>query len=198
MSFSEKTLQCFECGVDFTFTVEEQEFFAFIPADLPAPIVVVQHMPAGFTTEFAKSLDRVCALTVTEAIDGEPLADGHVYIAPGDHHVTVTRSASGGRVRVGQGPPRNGHRPSADVLFASVAEQYGNRALGVIMTGMGKDGAAELGSILKKGGITVGQDAASSVVYGMPRVAYEMGHVQYQTPLPEMADTIARLVKENQ
>ncbi|HKJ85995.1 MAG TPA: chemotaxis response regulator protein-glutamate methylesterase [Spirochaetia bacterium] len=175
-----------------------RKVFALIPADLPAPIVVVQHMPAGFTTEFAKSLDRVCAMTVTEAQDGDRLEDGHAYIAPGDHHVTVTWSAGSGRLHVNQDAPRNGHRPSADVLFASVAEHYGNRALGVIMTGMGKDGAAELGSILKKGGITVGQDAGSSVVYGMPKVAWEMGHVQYQASLPEMAEMITKLVSEHQ
>lgn len=175
-----------------------RKVFALIPANLPAPIVVVQHMPAGFTTEFAKSLDRVCAMTVTEAADGDRLENGHAYIAPGDYHVTVTWSGGSGRLHVNQDPTRNGHRPSADVLFASVAKQYGNRALGVIMTGMGKDGAVELGSILKKGGITVGQDAASSVVYGMPKVAWEMGHVQYQASLPEMAEMITRLVSEHQ
>jgi len=175
-----------------------RKVFAELDADLPVPVLVVQHMPAGFTTEFAKSLDRVCAMTVTEAQDGDRLEDGHAYIAPGDHHVTVTWSAGSGRLRVNQDAPRNGHRPSADVLFASVAEHYGNRALGVIMTGMGKDGAAELGSILKKGGITVGQDAGSSVVYGMPKVAWEMGHVQYQASLPEMAEMITKLVSEHQ
>ena len=174
-----------------------RKLFALIPGSLPAPIVVVQHMPPGFTTEFARSLNRVCALTVTEAQQGERLEDGHVYIAPGNYHITVTRSGSTGRVQINQEPPRNGHRPSADVLFASVAEHYGNHALAVIMTGMGKDGAVEIGSILKKGGITVGQDAASSVVYGMPKVAHEMGHVQYQSPLSEMADTITRFVEES-
>jgi two-component system chemotaxis response regulator CheB len=175
-----------------------RKVFALVPGELPCPVVVVQHMPPGFTTEFAKSLDRVCPLTVTEAQDGERLLPAHLYIAPGDHHVTVSRTRSGARIHVNQDPPRNGHRPSADVLFASVAEQFGNRALGVIMTGMGKDGATELGSILKKGGITIGQDESSCIVYGMPKVAYEMGHVQYQTPLTEMAETIARLVKEHQ
>jgi two-component system, chemotaxis family, protein-glutamate methylesterase/glutaminase len=181
-----------------------RKVFALIDGTLPCPIVVVQHMPPGFTTEFARSLDRVCRLSVKEAEEGDLLAPGTVYIAPGDYHVTVERaigrsgSGSGGRLHTHQEPPRNGHRPSADVLFASAAEHYGSRAMGVIMTGMGKDGATELGSILRKGGLTVGQDEASSVVYGMPRVAYEMGHVQYQAPLSEMADTITRLVKEHQ
>jgi len=175
-----------------------RKVFALIPGDLPCPIVVVQHMPPGFTTEFAKSLDRVCALAVKEADDDEKLAPGTIYIAPGDHHVTVTRSGGVARIRTNQDPNRNGHRPSADVLFESIAEHYGRCALGVIMTGMGKDGAIHLGSILKKGGLTVGQDESTSVVYGMPKVAYEMGHVQYQVPLPEMAETITRLVTEHQ
>lgn len=175
-----------------------RKVFALIEGDLPAPIVVVQHMPPGFTTEFARSLDRVCACTVSEAQDGDRLEPGHIYIAPGDHHLTVTRSAGTGRLHISQDPPRNGHRPSADVLFASVAEHYGKHAIGVIMTGMGKDGATELGSILRAGGITIGQDEQSSVVYGMPKVAYEMGHVQYQTPLSEVSQTIVRLVREHQ
>ena len=175
-----------------------RKVFALIPADLPCPVVVVQHMPPGFTTEFAKSLDRVCTLTVHEATDGERLEPGAVYIAPGDYHVTVSRAGRTGTIHINQDAPRNGHRPSADVLFASVAEQYGSRAVAVIMTGMGRDGAEEIGSVLKKGGITVGQDEASSVVYGMPKVAFERGHVQYQTPLSEMAETITRLVKEHQ
>lgn len=175
-----------------------RKVFALMEGDLPCPIVVVQHMPAGFTTEFAKSLDRVCSLRVKEGEDGDKLEAGTVYIAPGDHHITVTRSGGVARLHTNRDPVRNGHRPSADVLFATVAEHYGHKAIGVIMTGMGKDGATELGSILKKGGITVGQDEGSSVVYGMPKVAYEMGHVQYQTPLSEMAETLMRLVREHQ
>ncbi len=174
-----------------------RKMLALIPGDLPCPVVVVQHMPPGFTTEFAASLDRVCQLTVREASDGDRLKPGFVYVAPGDHHVTVTWSGSRGDVHVDRDPPRNGHRPSADVLFSSAAVAYGKRAMGVIMTGMGKDGAEELGAILRAGGITIGQDARSSVVYGMPRVAYELGHVERQVPLSEMAQTITRLVQEH-
>ena len=174
-----------------------RKMLALVPGDLPCPIVVVQHMPAGFTTEFAASLDRVCRLTVREASDGDRMRAGFVYVAPGDHHLTVASSAKRGEIRVDREPPRNGHRPSADVLFASVAAEYGKRAMGVIMTGMGRDGAAELGSILRAGGITIGQDAATSVVYGMPRVAYELGHVERQVPLAQMAQTISRLVREH-
>ncbi len=175
-----------------------RKVFALIPATLPVPIVVVQHMPPGFTTEFAKSLDRVCPMTVSEVADGEPMEAGHIYIAPGDHHITVTRNGRFGTLHVNQEPHRNGHRPSADVLFASVATHFGNHSLGVIMTGMGKDGATELGSIVGKGGITVGQDEESSVVYGMPKVAFEMGHVQQQVSLSAVADTITSIVTSHQ
>jgi two-component system chemotaxis response regulator CheB len=173
-----------------------RKVFAQLSGDLSAPVVVVQHMPPGFTTEFARSLDRVCPLSVREAKDGDRLEAGTALIAPGDRHIVVCRRGAGPVVRLLDEPLRNGHRPSVDVLFSSVAEQYGNRALGVIMTGMGRDGAEELGSMLRAGSRTIGQDAASSVVYGMPRVAYEMGHVQLQVELKDMADTISRIVRE--
>ena len=175
-----------------------RKVFAQIAPDLAAPVVVVQHMPPGFTTEFAKSLDRVCPLTVKEAADDDSLERGTVLISPGDRHIVVNRRSARPKVNLLDDALRNGHRPSVDVLFASVAEQYGNRALGVIMTGMGKDGAEELGTMLRAGSRTIGQDAESSVVYGMPKVAYEMGHVQAQVALKDIADTISRLVAENQ
>ena len=173
-----------------------RKVFALIPGDLDCSIVVVQHMPAGFTTEFAAGLNRVSALHVCEARDGDRLEPGTAYIAPGDYHLTVERGHRNGEIRLNQNAPRNGHRPSADVLFASVAHVYGDRAIGVIMTGMGRDGAAELGSIMEAGGITLAQDEASSVVYGMPRVAWEMGHVMRGVELAALADTITDLVKE--
>jgi two-component system chemotaxis response regulator CheB len=173
-----------------------REVFAKIAPDLGRPVVVVQHMPAGFTEEFAASLDRICPLEVKEAADGDLLKPGRVLIAPGDWHVVVERRSLAGIVRVNQDPAENGHRPSADVLFRSVAKEYGNKALAVIMTGMGKDGAKEIGSIYREGGITLGQDEASSVVYGMPKVAHEMGHVMEQVPLDRMAERISELAME--
>jgi len=173
-----------------------REVFARIAPDLGRPVVVVQHMPAGFTEEFAASLDRICPLEVKEAADGDLLKPGRVLIAPGDWHVVVERRSLAGIVRVNQDPAENGHRPSADVLFRSVAKEYGNKALAVIMTGMGKDGAKEIGSIYREGGITLGQDEASSVVYGMPKVAHEMGHVMEQVPLDRMAERISELAME--
>lgn len=173
-----------------------REVFARIAPDLGRPVVVVQHMPAGFTEEFAASLNRICPLEVKEAADGDLLKPGRVLIAPGDWHVVVEKRPLASVVRVNQDPSENGHRPSADVLFRSVAKEYGNRALGVIMTGMGKDGAKELGSIYREGGLTLGQDEASSVVYGMPKVAFEMGHVMEQVPLERMAERISALAME--
>jgi len=173
-----------------------REVFARISPDLGRPVVVVQHMPAGFTEEFAASLDRICPLEVKEAADGDLLKPGRVLIAPGDWHIVVEKRSLAGVVRVNQDPPENGHRPSADVLFRSVAREYGNKALAVIMTGMGKDGAVELGSVYGEGGITLGQDEASSVVYGMPKVAFEMGHVMEQVPLGNMAARISELAME--
>lgn len=158
--------------------------------NIKQPVLIVQHMPAGFTKEFAASLNSLCPLEVSEAVDGEPLMPGHVYIAPGGSHMIVEQRALSNIIRITQTEPRNGHRPSADALFESVAKIYQNRALGVIMTGMGKDGAAQLAEMRKKGAWTLGQDSASSIVYGMPKVAFELGAVQKQVPLNQMAKEI--------
>lgn len=173
-----------------------REVFARISPDLGKPVVVVQHMPAGFTEEFAASLDRICPLEVKEAADGDVLKPGRILIAPGDWHIVVEKRPLASVVRINQDTAENGHRPSADVLFRSVAREYGNRALAVIMTGMGKDGAKELGTVYHEGGITLGQDEASSVVYGMPKVAFEMGNVMEQVPLEKMAERISAIAME--
>jgi two-component system chemotaxis response regulator CheB len=170
--------------------------FSRLDPDLKVPILVVQHMPPGFTAEFAKSLDRICPLDVKEAAEGDVLKPGQILIAQGAHHLEIEKKGTGETVaHLTETPPVSGHRPSADVLFASVAMAYQNRALGVIMTGMGSDGARQLGTILREGGITVGQDEATAVVYGMPRVAYELGHVQEQVPLEKMGPRISQIVK---
>lgn len=175
-----------------------REVFKNIDANIKQPILVVQHMPAGFTAEFASSLNNICPLPVSEAKDGEPLLGGHVYIAQGAHHMFIEKKAFGYFIKLSQDEPRNGHRPSVDVLFESVAKLYQNRALGVIMTGMGKDGAAELAEMRKQGAWTLGQDKETSIVYGMPKVAFELGGVQKQVALKDMAKEISRLAKENQ
>ncbi len=174
-----------------------RDVFKMIDPRLKQPILVVQHMPAGFTKEFANSLNRICALEVKEAEDGDKIEGGHIYIAPGNYHIVVEQEGFKNVIRLSQEPQRNGHRPSADVLFESVAKIYQNKALGVIMTGMGKDGAVQLAEMRKQGAWTLGQDEKSSVVYGMPRVANELGAVQKQVPLEQMADEISKLAREH-
>ncbi|MDR0456121.1 MAG: chemotaxis response regulator protein-glutamate methylesterase [Treponema sp.] len=170
--------------------------FSQLDSDLKVPIVVVQHMPPGFTNEFAKSLDRICPLDVKEAEDGDSIEPGRILIAQGNKHLEVEKKGINPPVaRLADTPLVSGHRPSADVLFASVAMTYQNHALGVIMTGMGRDGAQHLGTIYKEGGMTLGQDEASAVVYGMPRVAHEMGHVMEQVSLQKMARRICDVAK---
>jgi two-component system chemotaxis response regulator CheB len=169
--------------------------FANLDKDLKTPIVVVQHMPQGFTSEFAKSLDRVCPLDVKEAEEGDAILPGRILIAQGNKHLEVERRGVEVKAHLSDAPLVSGHRPSADVLFASVALVYTNHALGVIMTGMGRDGAAQLGTIYKEGGMTLGQDESSAVVYGMPRVAFELGHVQEQVSLAKMARRICDIAK---
>jgi two-component system chemotaxis response regulator CheB len=169
--------------------------FSKLDPDLKQPILVVQHMPAGFTNEFAKSLDRICPLDVTEAVDGEKVVPSHIYIAQGAKHLVVQKQGFSAVLHLTTEPPVSGHRPSADVLFASVAMSYKNHALGVIMTGMGKDGAQQLGTLYREGGLTLGQDEKTAVVYGMPRVAWEMGHVMEQVPLELMGQRICQVAK---
>ncbi|WP_043923214.1 chemotaxis-specific protein-glutamate methyltransferase CheB [Leadbettera azotonutricia] len=169
--------------------------FANLDKDLAVPIVVVQHMPPGFTNEFAKSLDRLCPLDVKEAEEGDAIKPGRILIAQGNKHLEVEKKATGSIVHLTSTPQVSGHRPSADVLFASVALAYQNHALGVIMTGMGRDGAAQIGTIYKEGGMTIGQDEATAVVYGMPRVAYELGHVMEQVSLQNMGRRICEIAK---
>ncbi|MHC6202456.1 protein-glutamate methylesterase/protein-glutamine glutaminase [Breznakiellaceae bacterium SP9] len=169
--------------------------FAQLDSDLTVPIVVVQHMPPGFTAEFAKSLDRICPLEVKEAEEGDLIKPGRILIAQGNKHLEVERKALASVAHLSDAPLMSGHRPSADVLFASVAKVYSNHALAVIMTGMGRDGAEQIGEVYKEGGITVGQDEASAIVYGMPRVAFELGHVMEQVSLSNMARRICDIAK---
>ncbi len=172
-----------------------REVFAKIDPKFPKPILVVQHMPAGFTKEFAASLNRICPLEVKEAEEGDLIHPGQIYIAPGDFHIVVEKSTLCNVIHLSKEDPRNGHRPSADVLFESVAKIYQNRALGVIMTGMGRDGAVQLAEMRKQGAWTLGQDEKSAIVYGMPKVAFELGAVQKQVSLEDMAKEINSMVK---
>jgi two-component system chemotaxis response regulator CheB len=157
-----------------------------IPADFPASIVIVQHMPEGFTEMFAKRLDECCALDVQEAKSGDLLVAGRVLICPGNRHIMVRRMPRGDIAVLSDGPPVNGHRPSADVLFHSVAQEFGLTAVGVLMTGMGEDGAEGLGAIKAAGGMTIAQSEETCVVSGMPRTAIVRGYAAKIVPLDTM------------
>jgi two-component system, chemotaxis family, protein-glutamate methylesterase/glutaminase len=167
-----------------------QYVLAQLPHDFPASIVVVQHMPEGFTEMFAKRLDESCAINVKEAQSGDMLIAGRVLICPGSRHLKVKKLPLGDVAILSDDPRVNGHRPSADVLFKSVAEEYGDRAIGVIMTGMGEDGAHGLGLIKAAGGVTIAQSEASCVVFGMPKAAIERGHAMRIVDLEAMSNTL--------
>ncbi|WP_395646730.1 chemotaxis response regulator protein-glutamate methylesterase [Terricaulis sp.] len=170
------------------------------PANCP-PTVITQHMPATFTPSFAARLNRLCKPTVEEARHGAPLDEGRVYVAPGGvAHLTV-QGGSHPQCVLTEGDPVNGHRPSVDVLFESVAAAFGARAVGVILTGMGRDGASGLRVMREQGARTLGEDEASCVVYGMPRVAFEIGAVEHQVSLShigaaalELCSAVARRI----
>jgi two-component system chemotaxis response regulator CheB len=154
-----------------------------IPADFLSVILVVQHMPEGFTEMFAKRLDDCCALEVHEARSGDLLLAGRVLICPGNRHMMVRRMPRGDMVVLSDGPPVNGHRPSADVLFHSVAQEFGLTAVGILMTGMGDDGAEGLGAIKAADGMTIAQSEDTCVVSGMPRAAILKGYANKIVPL---------------
>lgn len=162
-----------------------------IPADLDAGIVIVQHMPESFTAMLAHWLNEICELEVKEAESGDLALPGKVLIAPGSLHMKVRRTPAGCEVLLEGGAPVNGHKPSVDVLFRSVAEEYGALATGIIMTGMGSDGAQGLGEIMAAGGHTLAQDKESCAVYGMPRIAVERGYANKIVPLIEMASYLS-------
>jgi two-component system chemotaxis response regulator CheB len=161
-----------------------------LPPDSP-PIVVAQHMPAGFTTRFAARLDELSALTVREAEDGIELRPGDVHVGRGDWHMRVERSRGRLRLKLEQDALVSGHRPSVDVLFESVARAAGEMAVGAILTGMGRDGARGLKLMRDAGCHTIGQSQASALVYGMPRVAFEEGAVAEQAPLEAIPGRLA-------
>lgn len=162
-----------------------------MPADAP-PIVITQHIPAKFSAAFAERVNGLSAMYVCEARDGQPILRGHVYIAPGGRHLMVRRDGARYVCRVNDGPPVNRHRPSVDVLFRSMAQHVGPNGVGVIMTGMGRDGAHGLLEMRNAGAPTLAQDEASSVVWGMPGAACGIGAAVSVVPLSEMAAAILR------
>jgi two-component system chemotaxis response regulator CheB len=162
-----------------------------LPGDFPGTIIVVQHMPEGFTEMFARRLDESCAVDVKEAQSGDLLIAGRALICPGDRHIKVRRMPLGNTVVLSDEARMNGHRPSVDVLFRSVAGEFGSRAVGVLMTGMGDDGAEGLGLMKDAGALTIAQSEDSCTVFGMPKAAIERGHAMRVVPLDMLANTLA-------
>ncbi len=162
-----------------------------LPKNIPAGILIVQHMPAGFTEMFAARLNAACEIEVKEAKDGDLVLPGRALVAPGDRHLKIKRMALGTIAVLSDAPPVCGHRPSADVLFRSVAAEYGRRVTALIMTGMGSDGADGIGEIRARGGLTVAQDEESCIVFGMPKVAIERNHIDKIVSLRDMGAFIS-------
>jgi len=172
-----------------------REVLEVMPADSPA-MVITQHIPEAFSKPFAQRMNRCSQMIVTEAADGEQILPGHAYIAPGDRHLLVVRDGARFRCRLHDGPPVNRHRPSVDVMFRSVAQNVGPNAVGVILTGMGDDGALGLQEMKQAGARTIAQDEKTSVVWGMPGEAVKLGCVDDVVPLSEVARKIHKALDD--
>ncbi|HWK75241.1 MAG TPA: chemotaxis response regulator protein-glutamate methylesterase [Povalibacter sp.] len=172
-----------------------REVLQVLPPDAPA-IVISQHIPAAFSKPFAERINRISAMSVCEAQDGQYILPGHCYIAPGDQHLMVERDGARYRCRLSDGPHVNRHRPSVDVMFRSVAQNVGLNATGVILTGMGDDGARGLKEMLEAGAHTIAQDEASSVVWGMPGAAVKLGAAEHVLPLHRISELLLQLVSD--
>ncbi|HEU4620708.1 MAG TPA: chemotaxis response regulator protein-glutamate methylesterase [Burkholderiaceae bacterium] len=171
-----------------------KEVLVRLPADSPG-ILITQHMPPGFTKSFAQRLDGLCRIRVAEATDGARVLPGHAYIAPGGFHLRLERSGANYVARLDDGPPVNRHKPSVEVMFRSIAQHAGPNALGVMLTGMGKDGAIAMREMREAGAYTIAQDEASCVVFGMPREAIAVGAVDEVLPLLQITDRLLEKVR---
>lgn len=187
------TAQVVAVGASTGGTEAIREFLLDLPPDFPG-VVIVQHMPPKFTRAFADRLDSTCQMRVKEAEDGDSVLLGHVLIAPGDYHMQLIRDGASYRVGIHQGAPVNRHRPSVDVLFRSCAEGAGTNAIGILLTGMGEDGARGLLQMRQAGARTLAQDEASSVVFGMPKAAIELQAVDQVVALSRLAGTVLDLL----
>lgn len=166
-----------------------------LPADLPVPVLIVQHMPPVFTRLLAERLDRACLLRVSEAEDGEPPIAGGVYLAPGDHHLGLTRNGTSISLSLDEGPPENSCRPAADVLFRTAADAYGSGVLAVVLTGMGRDGLRGCAAVRAAGGQVVVQDPATAVIGSMPASVADAGLAHAVLPLVEVGPELVARVR---
>jgi two-component system, chemotaxis family, protein-glutamate methylesterase/glutaminase len=192
-----KTTECIVAvGASTGGTEALKEVLMHLPPEAPG-MVITQHIPEAFSGPFARRMDSVSPLTVCEAQDGQQILPGHAYIAPGHRHLCVARDGAGYMCRLHDGPPVNRHRPSVDVLFRSVAQHAGHNAIGVLLTGMGSDGAHGLKAMHDAGAITVVQDEKTSVVWGMPGQAVKLGGADAVLPLGDIAPTILKLLERS-
>ncbi|GAB7080316.1 protein-glutamate methylesterase/protein-glutamine glutaminase [Megalodesulfovibrio paquesii] len=194
-AMAETTEKCIIVGASTGGTEALKIFLEALPVDCP-PVAIVQHMPENFTAAFARRLHSVCAITVKEAEDGDSMLRGQALIAPGNRHMLLKRSGARYHVEVREGPLVKRHRPSVDVLFRSAARYAGKNALGIIMTGMGDDGAQGMREMFDAGAWTIAQDEASCVVYGMPQEAVKAGGVCQSLPLTHIAPFALKKCKE--
>lgn len=171
-----------------------QEIITRLPGNLPCGVVIVQHMPPGFTRSLAERLNSLSSLTVKEAEHNDIILPGLVLIAPGDYHMTVEREGNKKVVKLNQSPPIGGHRPAVDPMMDSVAKVYGKQSVGVILTGMGHDGAKGIQAIKEQGGYTIAEDQSTAVVFGMPKSAIELGVVDKVAPLSAIAAEIVKAI----
>ena len=172
-----------------------QKVVPLLPADLPVPVAIVQHMPPHFTRSLAERLDGMSPLTVVEAENGMPLQAGHVYVAPGGRHLVFNARRQGVTIQTPAEPASSLHRPSVDVMFRSANAAFGGRVLAAILTGMGKDGLLGARELHRNGGRIVAQDEDTCVVYGMPRAIVEAGLAHAVLPLEAIAPTLERAVR---
>ena len=183
------------CGASTGGTEALKTFLSDFPANSPT-ILITQHMPEGFTRSFAERLNKACAMEIVEAVDRDPIRPGCAYIAPGHSHLYIERIGGTLYTRLSQDPPVNRHRPSVEVLFLSAAKVVGRQAVGVMFTGMGKDGALAMLKMREAGAYNIAQDEATSIVYGMPREAAFVGAVHEILPLPQIAHRVYEIASK--
>ncbi|MCK8816821.1 chemotaxis response regulator protein-glutamate methylesterase [Natroniella sulfidigena] len=186
------TIELIAIGASTGGTVAVRNILQKLPSNLPG-IIVVLHMPKSFTASYAKNLDKSCSLRVKEVVDGEQLKSGTVYIAPGDQHLVLEGGINDYYLKLNDDPPVNYHRPAVDKTFASVADLVAPNCIGIILTGMGSDGAKGLKRMYDRGSFTIAQDEASSIVFGMPKQAIALGGVEQVLPLDQIASRIVEL-----